>query len=332
MNENMENEQIEVSAAENDDAILPVGWDGEGDIFEPSSWADPTAVGLESLTAVTEPVKTEPEEEETPAIESVSEGAAQGEPVEAETEIAGAETAPTVTEQPKIKFKTQYNHKELDVELDESELPTIYQKSLALDRERERANKTKPIADMAAKLAAQMGFDTPEAMLEAAAANYRQSEIDSLVGEGVHKAVAEAVVNQRLAASTAAPEQELPDEATEPEHAAAPDQAEESAPPARDFAAEVAELMNIRPELRGQQLPEEVQKAAVEGGVRLSTAYLNYEFKQIKAENERLKSTNKIHEQNAASAARAPVTGTNGGGATDTAPEDPFLAGFNSGY
>ena len=66
--------------------------------------------------------------------------------------------------------------------------------------------------------------------------------------------------------------------------------------------------------------------------MRLATAYLNYEFQQMKAENERLKNTNKIHEQNAASAARAPVTGTSGGGETDTTPSDPFLLGFNSGY
>ena len=75
-----------------------------------------------------------------------------------------------------------------------------------------------------------------------------------------------------------------------------------------------------------------MQQDAVKNGVRLAMAYLNYEARQMKAENERLKSVNKIHEQNAASAARAPVTGTNGGGATDTAPEDPFLIGFNSGY
>ena len=64
-------------------------------------------------------------------------------------------------------------------------------------------NKAKPVVEMAAKLAAQMGFDDSVAMLEAAANNYRQSEIDALVNEGVHKSVAEAVVNARFSAATA---------------------------------------------------------------------------------------------------------------------------------
>lgn len=313
MTDNMENEQIEITPTENDDVLLPVGWDGVGDIFEADSWTDPATVGIAELAEEGRSAETEPSEE-TPAIEPETSGAEQDEntePVE-ETEVTPS----------KLKFKTQYNHQELDVELDESDLPTIYQKSLALDRERERVNKAKPVMDMAAKLAAQMGFDDPVAMLEAASNNYRQSEIDALVNEGVHKSVAEAVVNSRLSAAA----EVKPELEAETESEAAP------AAPTRDFTEEVAELMSIRPELRGKQIPDEVQKAAVEGGVRLATAYLNYEFQQMKAENERLKNTNKIHEQNAASAARAPVTGTSGGGETDTTPSDPFLVGFNSGY
>ncbi len=326
MTDNMEIEQTEITPVENDEPILPDGWDGVGDIFEASSWKDPTMVGLEGIATEQNPVEAEPTEE-TPAIESETGGTApEG---TAESEPTSENAAPS-----KIKFRTQYNHQDMDVELDEAELPTIYQKSLALDRERERVNKAKPVVDMASKLAAQMGFDTPEAMLEAASANYRQSEIDALVKDGVHKTVAEAIINQRLATAKATESAPVTAQegGTEPEPTA---QTQTSAAPAstkRDFRNEVAELIHIRPELQNQQLPDEVRKEAVEGGVRLATAYLNYEARQMKAENERLKSVNKIHEQNAASAARAPVTGTSGGGATDTAPEDPFLIGFNSGY
>ncbi len=319
MTDNMENEQIEINPAENDDVLLPVGWDGVGDIFDASSWTDPATVGIGELAEEGHSVETEPSEE-TPATEPETSGAEQDENTEPAEQT---EVTPS-----KLRFKTQYNHQELDVELDESELPTIYQKSLALDRERERVNKAKPVVEMAAKLAAQMGFDDSVAMLEAAANNYRQSEIDALVNEGVHKSVAEAVVNARFSAATVP--KTAPDAEPEPEPEPKPEP--EPAAPARDFTEEVAELMSIRPELRGKQIPDEVQKAAVEGGVRLATAYLNYEFQQMKAENERLKNTNKIHEQNAASAARAPVTGTSGGGETDTIPSDPFLIGFNSGY
>ncbi len=318
MTDNMEIEQTEITPVENDEPFLPDGWDGVGDIFEASSWAEPATVGLESIATEQNSVEAEPTEE-APAIEPEPEGTAQEGTAEPTSETA----APS-----KIKFRTQYNHQDMDVELDEAELPTIYQKSLALDRERERVNKAKPVVDMASKLAAQMGFDTPEAMLEAASANYRQSEIDALVKDGVHKTVAEAIINQRLAAAKAP--------VTAQESGTEPAPATQAQPPAaptkRDFRNEVAELIHIRPELQNQQLPDEVRKEAVEGGVRLATAYLNYEARQMKAENERLKGVNKIHEQNAASAARAPVTGTSGGGATDTAPEDPFLIGFNSGY
>ena len=41
MTDNMENEQIEINPVENDDVLLPVGWDGVGDIFDASSWTDP---------------------------------------------------------------------------------------------------------------------------------------------------------------------------------------------------------------------------------------------------------------------------------------------------
>lgn len=325
MTENMDIEQTEVAPVENDEPILPDGWDGVGDIFEAGSWADPTAVGLEGFATEQTSVEAAPTEE-TPATEPEPEGTAQE--GTAETEPVPEPAAPS-----KIKFRTQYNHQDMDVELDEAELPTIYQKSLALDRERERVNKAKPVVDMASKLAAQMGFETPEAMLEAASANYRQSEIDALVKDGVHKTVAEVIVNQRLAAKATEPVPVTAHESsTEPEPTAQNQTSAEQTPTKRDFQAEVAELLNIRPELQGQQLPEEVQQDAVKNGVRLAMAYLNYEARQMKAENERLKSVNKIHEQNAASAARAPVTGTNGGGATDTAPEDPFLIGFNSGY
>ena len=161
----------------------------------------------------------------------------------------------------------------MDVELDEAELPTIYQKSLALDRERERVNKAKPVVDMASKLAAQMGFETPEAMLEAASANYRQSEIDALVKDGVHKTVAEVIVNQRLAAKATEPVPVTANESsTEPEPTAQNQTSAEQTPTKRDFQAEVAELLNIRPELQGQQLPEEVQQDAVKNGVRLAMA------------------------------------------------------------
>ena len=98
----------------------------------------------------------------------------------------------------------------------------------------------------------------------------------------------------------------------------------------RDYQAEVEELLQARPQLRGQALPDAVSRAAVEGDKRLLLAYLDYEAQQAQAENERLRKENEIYKQNAATAARSPVRGVSGGGVTDLKPSDPFLDGFNA--
>ena len=102
MTDNMENEQIEINPVENDDVLLPVGWDGVGDIFDASSWTDPATVGIGELAEEGHSVETEPPEE-TPATEPEPEGTAQE--GTAETEPVPEPAAPS-----KIKFRTQYNH------------------------------------------------------------------------------------------------------------------------------------------------------------------------------------------------------------------------------
>ena len=54
---------------------------------------------------------------------------------------------------------------------------------------------------------------------------------------------------------------------------------EEEAAPGRDYAAEVKALYEARPELRGEQLPDEVVAACV-GGKSLTTAYDEYMSRQ----------------------------------------------------
>ena len=86
----------------------------------------------------------------------------------------------------------------------------------------------------------------------------------------------------------------------------------------------------VRPDLRGtlKQLPEEVSKAVVEGGLELRTAYAEWEARQMKAENEKIRREKDLFAQQAETAARAPVRG-----ATDTKVEekdkpDPFVKAF----
>jgi len=82
----------------------------------------------------------------------------------------------------------------------------------------------------------------------------------------------------------------------------------------RDFEQEVHALYEARPELRGEQLPEDVLKACV-AGETLTDAYASYEQeKQAKSKPVR----------------QAPVKGVTRGGSVSSQPEDAFLRGFNS--
>ena len=218
-----------------------------------------------------------------------------------------------------LRFKALVDHEDIDVELKESELPTIYQKARVTDRVQQRLAEMTPTVEIAARLARQMGYDSPQDMLNAAAQNYHDSEIEKLTSEGVHPEVARDIVERRLQ-DVAAPTQ----------RAVAQADAVVNTGVDRDYQAEVEELLQARPQLRGQALPDAVSRAAVEGDKRLLLAYLDYEAQQAQAENERLRKENEIYKQNAATAARSPVRGVSGGGATDLKPSDPFLDGFNS--
>lgn len=91
----------------------------------------------------------------------------------------------------------------------------------------------------------------------------------------------------------------------------------------RDFAGEVQELYDSRPELRGEELPEEVVKACL-AGKTVSQAYSDY------AKNRHREA--RIQRQNEKTAARAPVRGVTGGGSTGVQAEDAFLRGFNTAW
>ena len=123
------------------------------------------------------------------------------------------------------------------------------------------------------------------------------------------------------------PEQEeapKPEAPAEPEPAPAPE-----LPQTRDYAAEVAELLRIHPELRGRALPDDVTRAAVDEGVPLPEAYRAYAERETKAELERLREENRVYRQNEEAARRAPVQPVADSGVQERA-KDPFLAGFES--
>lgn len=310
----MENE---VMMDADDGPILPEGWTEDQDIFaaeEPSildSFADDA------------PKTTPAETKAAPATEQPG--------VEAEDAAAG-ETAPATEpetqETPvnnKLRFKAKVDRNDVDVELDEADLPDIYERAYATDRYKERLGKVNHTVDYAGQLASLMGYDSADEMLQAAAENHRNNMLQQLLDAGTPQVIAEDYVNRQMAAITAQPGGQQVD-APAPDPRPAP-----VAPTDRDFQAEAGELIRIRPNLHGKQLPDEVVQAAA-AGKPLVAAYLDYEAKQNTAELEKLRKENQIYKQNAEAAARAPVAGTSGGGETDTKPSDPFLEGFNSGW
>lgn len=300
-----------------DTPILPDGWADGDDLFTDSDDAAEVDTAAEPGATDTGVAEDAADTDGLPTTES-GEDAAQ----DAET---GTETTDTTesgasqAEETMLRFKALVDHEDIDVELKESELPTIYQKARVTDRVQQRLAEMTPTVEMAARLARQMGYDSPQDMLNAAAQNYHDAEIEKLTSEGVHPEVARDIVERRLQ-DVAAPTQ----------RAVAQADAVVNTGVDRDYQAEVEELLQARPQLRGQALPDAVSRAAVEGDKRLLLAYLDYEAQQVQAENERLRKENEIYKQNAATAARSPVRGVSGGGATDLKPSDPFLDGFNS--
>lgn len=307
------NEMVPV-ASEEYAAFLPEGWAEGDDIFDVASWTGGSAPADESQADDgQEEVNEENDttEDTAPAIEQTEDGE---EPADDSNEAPAIEQT---TERPKLKFSVQIDHKMEDVELDENDLPTIFQKAHVTDRVRNKMAQMQPTLDKGARLAKILGYDNIDAMLDAAEESYRQGEIERLTGEGVHPDVAKELVESR--ASRAA--------STVP--APAVDDTQET-PSTRDFKAEVADLLTVHPELRGTKLPEEVVQACVVKGRPLASAYEEYSRKRTEAENRAVKAENKRLKQNADAARRAPVRGVSKDGATDLQPDDPFIVGFNS--
>lgn len=300
-----------------DTPILPDGWADGDDLFTDSDDAAEVDTAAEPGATDTGVAEDAADTDGLPTTES-GEDAAQDAETDTETTDT-TESGASQAEETMLRFKALVDHEDIDVELKESELPTIYQKARVTDRVQQRLAEMTPTVEIAARLARQMGYDSPQDMLNAAAQNYHDSEIEKLTSEGVHPEVARDIVERRLQ-DVAAPTQ----------RAVAQADAVVNTGVDRDYQAEVEELLQARPNLRGQALPDAVSRAAVQDNKRLLLAYLDYEAKQAQAENERLRKENEIYKQNAATAARSPVRGVSGGGATDLKPSDPFLDGFNS--
>lgn len=305
-----DNEQEFTTGMEDDLEILPDGWGENDDFFNVDSWgkdasADESKDGDSQQDINDIFAEANTDEGTTTADEDGSENSPETE-------------EPTTQDGPgKLKFKATVDHEDRDVELDETELPTLYQKAQVTDRVQAKLANMQPIYNQAVRTAKILGYDTPEEMLKAAEDSFRDGEIEKLVNEGTNKDVAEDYVRRKMQDAEVK-------EDTKP--------AEEK-PAGRDFKAEVEALLDIRPDLKkpGTKLPNEVTEECVKSGRPLAVVYLEYEARQEKAKYDALLKENKKLKQNAEAASRAPVRGVSRGGPVkDKTNDDPFLKGFDA--
>ena len=210
-----ENTNTILAASEEFETFLPEGW-AEGDnIFDVDSWtgggdqADESDAGDEQEEVTEAEEGTEDETLTTGEDEAAEESGEDGD---------NAPTTEQETERPKLKFSAQIDHKVEDVELDETELPTIYQKAQNADRTRAKLDKVQPIITKGNRLAKILGYDSIDAMLDAAENSYREGEIDRLKGEGVHPDVAAELVESRTKRAMESVPAEQPDTDDEAEN------------------------------------------------------------------------------------------------------------------
>lgn len=302
---------------EESDALIPEGWDGEGDFFDDASWSETPETSEETAPEATE--DSEPEVDPTTVEEETVE----------ETQEEAPTTEPEETVPHKLKFKAKVDHNDLDVELDESDLPDVYQKAQVVERVQNQMGKMKGTVERANKLAKGMGFENADDMLIAAAKNHLQNEIDRLVNDEEHPVnplVAQDIIERRLGYTM----QELEDLEAATTEEPSTEQPQETPQQGRDISAEVTELITAHPELAGTAFPSEVAKRAMDTGERLVDVYNDYAKNNQVAKIQDLVKENQVLKQNAETAQRAPVTGVTGHGIEGNEPDDPFLEGFNS--
>lgn len=313
------------TAMEEDDIMLPEGYTGaEGeDLFDEASWGSQSGEGAGEPEEGESGQAAEPPDTQQQPAEDGTQAPTTGQPVSSAGDGDGQPQPPPTTEQPgtagagTFRFKARVDHQDRDVEVNESDLPGLYQRAQITERAQAKEAQTASRLTMAEEAAKRAGFDGLDSLLESVTRNRQEAEVRRLTMEGVHEDVARDMAARKFAVQTPA------ERRTEKLEGAGD-------VPRRDFRGEVNELLNARPDLRGKQLPPEVVRAAA-GGKPLMTALYEHEAGQARAEAQRLREENEIMRQNAANAARAPVSGTQGSG-VENKPGDPFLKGFDEDY
>lgn len=317
-----ENNSDTLAISSDYEAIYPVGWEEGNDIFDPNSWtgepmkedAPSVETGtLEELLA-TDASATTTGEEKSDSAEDTTTTTADDTNTDAPSDV------PPAT---KLRFRARFNHEDQDVELDEADLPTIYQKAQYADKARQELDEARATLKKAEALARKMEYKNAAEMLEDADKNFTTSDVESYVAKGLSEEDAKDVVEAKYAKRMA--------DLTEP----APEEDTTVVSRKAEFDADVKSFFDAHPELRSEKVPDEVIQTTL-GGAHFNVAYQQYLDKKSAAEKAALQKENRIYKQNAESAAKAPVRGVKGGGNAASKPQSEFerlfLEGFNSSY
>lgn len=320
----------EASVNVDEEPLMPEGGLNEDDIIEDPEWDDDALADLfrdddgedGGAESTEEGTDTETKDETAPTTEQADPDAVAS---------AIAETAPTteqVVQAQKLKFTATVDRKSQEVEVDVNELPELYQRAKNQERMQTRYNEQKELVRGFNALAAQLGYESAKAMIEATQKADRDSKVQELIDGGAPKEIAEDYVDRSIADLHAKANNSTEEE--EEEVKPASDSASERDNDLEYYRSEVKALYAARPELRAtmKQLPEEVAKALVNRKGSLRALYAEWENKQLRAEtNKALKRQNTAAAQ-AEAASRAPVRGSVSSAGADK--EDPMLAAFRA--
>ena len=283
-----------VDHEEEDAAFLPDGWQEGDDFFaDPSTWSGASHESGQTDETHEEEESTEAdmETEEVPTTDETEETADQS----AEQDAVEESGQTTTSEKRSRILKLKVNHKDQEVDIEsmtDDELIEALQKSRAFDAMKD----------------------------EQAKARYREVYHEQ-VSEGMTPAAA------RLVAANEVGGKNYPLEDTvEPEKPSTPVTTPVTEDPVAKTNREIGQLKKLFKDFK--EMPEEVALAHAEG-VDLVTAYVAYRSQQSEKAAASLKKENEVLKQNAASAAKAPVKGITGGGATNTKPTPGILKGFD---
>lgn len=288
-----EDELMVDGIAEEYEPMLPDGW-SEGDDFfaDPSTWSGNAAQTDESAEQQGDDGSTETDTgvEEAPTTGDTEDP--DNRSAESDTEqTESGQTQEPVKNSRILKLKVNHTEQEIDINaLSDEELIARLQKSAAFDAMKDDQMKAK----------------------------YRE-----IYNEQIDAGMTEAAA--RMVAANECGGKAYPLEDPAPE--TVEEQPQATAAPARDTIAELAQLKALYPDF--SEVPDEVARAYA-NGANLLTAYVAYREQQTSKTAASLKKENQVLKQNAASAAKAPVKGVTGGGATDTKPKNDLLAGFDS--